>query len=146
MKPAALVLSLALLTPLPAADPPPPAPDNEVLVLDPFKVHGTPTNSFSFALQILITTDTKKVARIFITKVLPGDAQDLGLQPGDEILKIDGLPVEGMDSRLNPSSLLGRTLINRRPGDPLKLEVRIWRTKEVTVHALREVPWPLVHP
>jgi C-terminal processing protease CtpA/Prc len=147
MKPAALVLSLALLTPLFAADKAPASPENEVLVLEPMKVHGTATSSFSIYIRIVITPDTRKVMKIFITRVVEdGDAAEAGLEAGDEIVKIDGLPVEGMDSRLDPSSLLGRTLMNRRPGAPLRLELRTLRTEKVTLHAQSEAPLPFGHP
>jgi S1-C subfamily serine protease len=147
MKLEILVLSLALLTPLLAANKAPAAPENEVLVLEPMTVHGTATSSFSIYIRILITPETRKVLKIYITKVVEdGDAAEAGLEAGDEIVKIDGRPVEGMDSRLDPSSLLGRTLMNRRPGDPLKLELRTLRTEKVTLHAQAETPLPFGHP
>ena len=81
------------------------------------------------------------MTHIFITKVHPGtDADKAGLQEGDEIVKLDGEPVKGLDPRIVKDSPLGRILLNRTPGEALNLEVITHRKQELTLHAQRELP------
>ena len=128
---------LALLSPLSAKDKKPPAlAGDEVVVLDPFKVRGTATSNFAIDIRILVSTDTGKVFKIVIAKVYEDtDAADLGLQAGDEIFKIDGVSVEGMDPKIDIASQIGMIFLNRHPGDTLRLEVITRRTQKVTLRA-----------
>lgn len=137
MKLVLVFLSLALLSPLSATDKPLPPPDeSEVIALEPFTVHGHPISNFAIDFQIFVNTKTKRSIKIFITRVLEDtDASDLGLQAGDEIVKIDGVPVAGMDPEVEINSQLGRIFLNREPGALLRLEVVTRRTQKVTLRA-----------
>jgi len=143
MKLAPLLLCCALL-PLLAAQENPPAPtatpaplpaEPEVVQLETFKVKGTAISNFAISVQILVNREEKKT-KIIITKVLPfTDASQLGLRPGDEILKINGQPVADMDPKIGPDSPLGLLLLNRKPGAALDLEVTTVRTRSLTLRA-----------
>ena len=134
MKLARLVFFLALLCPLVAKDKPP--KDGELLILDPVKVRGNATSNFAIDIQITVNSQTKKVAGMKITRVFEkSDAEELDLQAGDEILFIDGVPVEGMDPKIDFRSQIGKIFLNREPGDRLKLEVRTLRIRSVTLQA-----------
>ena len=131
------LVALALLAPLAAKDKKPPAPTgDEVVVLDPVKVRGTATSNFAIDIRILVNADTRKVFKIIIAKVYEDtDAADLGLESGDEIARIDGVPVEGMDPKIDIASQIGQIFLNRHPGDTLRLEVITRRTRKVTLRA-----------
>ena len=117
-----------------------PAPDAKVLKLDPLKIHENAIISFAIDIVIYVEPDTRKVSHIFITKVARGsDAEKAGLQPGDEIVKLDGEPVKGMDPRILKDSPLGRQLLNRSPSEYLKFEIITHRTQEITLRAQREM-------
>lgn len=137
MKPAPFVVllaSLVLLAPLGAKDKAP--ADGKVFILEPFKVKGAAASNFAIDIRILVDAGTNKVYKILITRVVEdSDAAELGLQTGDEIVKIDGVPVEGMDPKVDISSQIGRIFLNRQPGDKLKLEVLTRRIQEVTLRA-----------
>ena len=134
MKLAPLLLAVALLSPVIAKDKPP--EDNEVFVLDPFKVKGNASSNFAIDIQVIVNAATKKVAQIKITHVYEDtDASDLGLQAGDEIVKIDGVLVDGMESKVDLNSQIGQIFLNRRPGDALRLEVVTRRTQKITLRA-----------
>ena len=139
MKPAPFVVmlaSLVLLAPLCAKDKPPAPSDGKVFILEPFKVKGTAASNFAIDIRILVDAGTSKIFKILITRVVDdSDAAELGLQVGDEIVKIDGVPVEGMDSKVDVASQIGRIFLNRHPGDQLKLEVLTRRTQKVTLRA-----------
>lgn len=136
-----------LLVPAPAREKPgkeTPAdrkPAEEVLTLDPVKVHEKPILSFAVDLAVYADPKTKLVTRVFITGVQPNtDAEHLGLQAGDEIVKIDGQPVAGMDAVVAAETPLGKVLLNRRPGEPLKIEVITRRTQNFTLRAQKGSP------
>jgi S1-C subfamily serine protease len=134
MKLAPLWLSFVLLCPVIAKDKPP--EENEIVVLDPFKVRGDAVSNFAIDIRVIANAESKKVAQIIITHVYEDtDAADLGLQAGDEIVKIDGIPVEGMDSKIDIASQIGRIFLNRHPGDALRLEVITRRTQKITLRA-----------
>lgn len=100
--------------------------------------------SFGLGLLVYAHPETKRVDRMFIERVEPGsDAQKAGLQKGDEILQLDGAPVQGMDSLVTPDSALGRLLLDRQPDDALKFEVAILRTQEFTLRAQRGLPFAI---
>jgi len=116
-----------------------PDPANDkVLVLEPLKVEGQPLISYAIDITIYADPKTKKVNRIFIARVLPHtDAEQAGLQRGDEIVKIGGIAVTELDSRVAPDSALGRIFLNRDPGEPLDLEVLVRRPERFTLRAQR---------
>ncbi len=123
-------------TPKPAI--PPPAEKEKAIELEPFKVHEKPI--ISFAVDIVIHTDpvSRNVTRILITRVLPRtDAERAGLQPGDEIVKLGGTPVQGLDATVVAGSPLGRLLLGRDPGDVLDFEIHTRRRQEHTLRAAR---------
>ncbi len=137
MKLALSLLLLVLVVPLFAAEEAAEAPtDSKVVVLKPLKVQGTATGDFSIDVHILVDPQTKKVLRILITRVTEhSDAAALGLQAGDEILKIDGVPVVGMDGIVAKDSQLGKIFLNRQPGDTANFEIAMQRTKTFTLRA-----------
>jgi S1-C subfamily serine protease len=138
MKPALLLVSLALLAPLSSKGKPPAPADGKVLELEPFKVKGTAASNFAIDIRILVDAGTKKVFKVVVMRVAEdSDASDLGLQVGDEIVTINGVPVAGMDSRVDITSQIGRLFLNRHPGDSLKLEVITRRTQKITLRALQ---------
>ena len=134
MRLASLALSLALLAAGFAKDKPPVS--EETLVLDPIKVRGNATSNFAIDIQIVVSPQTNKVITIRIAKVFENsDAADLDLQVGDLIVKVDGVPVEGMDPKIDFRSEIGKIFLNRKPGDTLKLEVLTRRIRDVTLRA-----------
>ncbi len=137
MKLALSLLLLVLVVPLFAEEEAAEAPtDSKVVVLKPLKVQGTATGDFSIDVRIVVDPQTKKVLRILITRVTEhSDAAALGLQAGDEILKLDGVPVAGMDSTVAKDSQLGKIFLNRSPGDALSVEVVMNRTRTLTLRA-----------
>ena len=125
MKAASLLLALVCLATLSGKDKIPPVVANEkVLVLEPFKVNESPLISYAIDIAVYAEPKTKTVTRIFITRVLEDtDAARAGLQPGDEIVSLDGVPVKGMEARVGPDSALGRFLLNRDHGEKLNFEI-----------------------
>ena len=139
MKVASALLALLCLATVSAKDkePDPPAKDR-IVVLEPFVVKGKPIICFAIDLRLYMDPDTKKVDRMFITRVREGtDADRAGLEPGDEVVKLDGIGVQEYDARVAPDSPLGRLLLNRTPGEPLKFEIITHRTEKITLHAQR---------
>lgn len=121
---------LVLLSPLYAAE-------GKPVALEPFKVHGAAQSSFGIDIRIYMDSEAKWVESIFITGIVKGsDADHLGLQVGDQILKMDGALVKGMDAKVNEKSRLGRILLNRKSGARLDLELAVKRPKNLTMH------WP----
>ncbi len=136
MKPALIMLALVLSVSLVAKEKLPAPDTDEIVTLDPFKVHGTAISSYALDLRIVVSSVTKKIISIVITRVEENsDAAALGLQPGDEIMKVDGISVRDMDSKVNRDSQLGRLFLNRRAGEPLKLEVITHRPQQITLRA-----------
>ena len=130
-----LLLPLTLV-PVRGQTPPPPAKEKP-LELEPMKIHEKPIISFAVDIAIYTGTDNKAVSRIFITRVLPDtDAERAGLRQGDEILKLDGTPVKGMDPVVAAGSPLGRLLLNRPPGDTMRFEVFTRRVQDHTLRAI----------
>lgn len=132
--------SLALLLLMPAlvcGQPVPPAKEKPI-ELEPMKIHEKPIIAFAVDIVIYTGTDNKAVTRIFITRVLPDtDAERAGLQQGDEILKLEGTPVKGMDPLVAAGSPLGRLLLNRPPGDTMRFEVFTRRVQDHTLRAIK---------
>jgi S1-C subfamily serine protease len=144
MKAAFLILVLICVVVASAKDKnPSPPPDDKVLVLEPIKIQGSPILSFAIDITVYADPKTKKVNRIFISRVHPDtDAEKAGLQAGDEIVKLDGVAVKEFDAVVSVETPLGQILLNRHPGEPLKLEVLTRRTQQFTVRAQREWPTP----
>ena len=132
-----VLLLLLTLVPVRGQTPPPPAKEKP-LELEPMKIHEKPIISFAVDIVIYAGTDNKAVTRIFITRVLPDtDAERAGLRQGDEILKLDGTPVKGMDPVVAAESPLGRLLLNRPPGDTMRFEVFTRRVQDHTLRAIK---------
>ncbi len=142
MKIAAVLTALACCAALAAAEAPPPAKE-KVIELEPMRVHENPLISFAIDVTIYADPATNKVMHIIIKRVLPDtDAEQAGLQAGDEIVKLDGLAVNELDARVAPDSPLGRIFLNRDPGEPLKLDVITHRPAKFTLRAQRGMPGP----
>lgn len=111
--------------------------------LAPFVVKSDPVNSYAFDLLVNIDKATRKIMRLTITGVqADSDAARAGLQPGDQIVKINGQDVTSLSPQTGPDSELNRLLLNRPPGESLRLEVLTKRTLSVTLHAAEPAPGP----
>jgi C-terminal processing protease CtpA/Prc len=106
-----------------------------VVTLVPYRVSGRAVGNFSIAIKVLYEPERKKTQLIIVDVTQNSDAEKLGLQSGDEIVKIGGVPVEDMDPTVTKDSPLGKIFLNRVPGDTIDLEVVTRRTKQVTLHA-----------
>ncbi len=138
MKPLPMLLVAVLVAGALPGEEPPPMPDDKVVVLEAMKIVGTPIISFAIDIRIYQDPDTKKVDRIFITKVYPRtDAEAAELQVGDEILRINGVPVKDYEAIVSVKSPLGKLLLNRFPGSPIRLDVLTRKTEKVTLRAQR---------
>lgn len=144
MKAVSVLLTLVCLATVSGKDKLPPAVANEkVLVLEPMKIKETPLISYAIDIAIYADPKTKLVTRIFITRVMEDtDAARAGLQPGDEIVSLDGVPVKGLEPRVGPDSPLGKFLLNRDHGERLNFEIITRRTENVTLRASRG--WPAI--
>lgn len=144
MKVASALLALVLLAPLGAKDAKPPVPvEGKTVVLDPLEIKGSPTIAFAIDITIYRSPETGKVSHIFIRHVWEDtDAERAGLLAGDEIVKLDGVPVTDFEAKVSADSALGQVFLNRRPGDQLKLEVITRRTEKFVLHAQRPLPDP----
>ncbi len=136
MKSAVILLALIFISPLCAREKTPEVTEGEKVVLDPFRVKGEATSNFSIDIRIIKDATTRKILRIFITRVAPdSDAAKLGLQVGDEIVSIEQEPVKGMDGRIDIASKIGRYFLNRQTGDELNLEIVMHRAQKITLRA-----------
>lgn len=142
MKAVSVLLVLVCFVTASGKDKAPPVVANEkVLVLEPFKVNETPLISYAIDIAIYVDPKTKKVTRIFITRVIEDtDAERAGLKPGDEIVSLDGVPVKGMEPKVGPDSPLGQFLLNRDHGERLNFEIITHRTENITLRAQRGIP------
>ena len=140
MKLLPMLLALLVIVPAFSMDAPP-STDEKVLKLDPLKIRENAIIAFAVDIIIYVEPETRKVSHIFLTKIHPGtDADKAGLKEGDEIVKLDGQPVKGLDPRIVKDSPLGQILLNRTPGEPLNLEVITHRTQEFTLRAQKDLP------
>ena len=136
MKPALMLLALVLFLSLGAKEKPAASDTHELITLDPIKVHGTAISSYAIDVRIMVSPTTKKIVTILITRVMEdSDAAEMGLLAGDEIVKVNGIPVGDIEAKVNRESQLGRLFLNRRPGEPLRLEVMTRRARQLTLHA-----------
>ncbi len=135
MKPGLFVALFALsLGAAFATDAKPPAVDGKVVKLDPFKVRDDPLNSFGFDLRIYYDKKTHKVARIFFGPVQENSsAAELDVQPGDELVTINGRPVSEFPAGVEIGTELGRIFLARKPGDSVDLGIIRRRPDKITV-------------
>lgn len=137
MKSRALLVLLALSfgTAFPT-DTTPPAAGDKVVKLDPFKVRDDPFNSFGFDLRIYYDKKTNRVARIFVGNIQENSAAaELDLQPGDELVTINGRAVAGFSAGVTQGTELGKLFLDRKPGDTLDLGIIRHRPGQITVTA-----------
>lgn len=135
MKLACVCLAALLPGLLSAKEKTPPKDPGEIVTLDAYRVSGKAIGNFCIAIRILHNAEHKKTKLFIIDVSEHSDAEKLGLQVGDEIVKIGGVPVEDMDPRVTKDSPLGKIFLNRTPGDTVDLEVVTRRTKQVTLRA-----------
>jgi len=135
MRSRALLLLLALcLVPASAVEPKPPAASEKIVKLDPFKVRDDPLNSFGFDLRIYYDKKNHKVSRIFFGPIHESSsAAELDVQPGDELVSINGRPVSEFPSGVEMGTELGKLFLDRQPGDALDLGIIRHRPGKVTV-------------
>jgi len=90
----------------------------------PVRVSDAPIQSFGFTVEILGDPATRRVRTITVVSVWPnGSAGRAGLRPGSSIIAIDGRPVADFAASLAKGSALNRILMNKVPGDRVRLVV-----------------------
>lgn len=131
-----LLLFACLLAPFALAAETLPVPTGPVTKLDPFKVRDDPINSFGFDLRIYHDKATRKVTHIFFGEIKPGSsAAQLDIEPGDQIVAINGKPVTEFPAGIGADTELGKLFLARRPGETLDLEIIRHRRDRITVKA-----------
>lgn len=116
----------------------PPTPgDDAVLCLAPLNVAVRPLTSFGLGLAVVANHQTRRIEKIFIWKVAENsEAEMKGLEPGDEILKVDGDSAQSLVVRFDPESKLRQSFVGRKRGDRIRLEIassRGGRPREVSL-------------
>lgn len=121
-----------------------PGPGEPVEVLPDLKVKGQVQCSFGFGVTMHREAGTLKVLRLFVGKMEKrSPAAKLGLNPGDEILSINGEKVRGMDGEAKQGARLFSLLCNRAPGETIDLEVAAPdRVHRLTLKALKPAGRP----
>ena len=123
----------------PAADLAAPVPMEAILV------EAKPLTSFGLSLQMVAVRQNKQILRMFVRDVVPqSEADYAGLQPGTEILSINGRAVNTFAVGFTPESELGRLFVNRRRGDRILLLIRPpgeTDSRSVTLVMGRTQPW-----
>lgn len=104
-----------------------------LMQLEKFVVNGRAINSFGFDIHTYVNAENKIHLMLIGQIAEGGSAFGRDLQPGDEIVKINGRPVRDFDRLVSPQSELGKLLLNRRPGDMLELEIIKRRPAKVTL-------------
>ncbi len=108
-------------------------------------VEAKPLTSFGISLQLVAVRQTRQILRMFVREVAPGSEADTsGIEPGAEILSIDGRAVDTFIDRFDSESDLGRLFVNRRRGDRLDLVVKSPgspASRRVYLVAGRTQPW-----
>ena len=146
---ARLALCLALAPGLAAAGrsrPPEPATEAGAPVpLPMILVEAKPLTSFGLSLQMVAVRQTRQVLRMFVREVVPQSEADYGgLQPGTEILSINGRAVDTFVAGFTAESELGKLFVNRHRGDRVLLLVRPpgeTDSRSVTLVMGRTQPW-----
>ncbi len=129
-------LALLVAPWLSAAEPAPGKPE-DLIVLPKYQVKGEAVCPFGIGVGGTREADTHRIKRLIITDVTIGsEAERLGLQPGDEILSLNGKKVAGMDGTKQAGSELFELLVNQAPGQTLALEVIVHRVKNLNLTAL----------
>lgn len=112
------------------------AAKEEIVQLEPLRVSTSPINSYPVELEVRLSKTTRRVLAIVIVGIEPGsEAEAADLRPGDEIIKINGRDVVGMDGRVNLQADLAKLLIDRPIGENIRFEVLMKRTKTVTLRS-----------
>jgi len=108
-----------------------------VLCLAPLNVAVRPLTSFGLGLAVVANHQTRRIEKIFIWKVAENsEAEMKGLEPGDEILKVDGDSAQSLVVRFDPESKLRQSFVGRKRGDRIRLEIassRGGRPREVSL-------------
>ena len=113
-------------TPLLGAKPEAPVTGDHVVDLPEYKV--TPTFHCNFGIGIAVYGDSKKgtLKHVFIEDVIEGTAAEkYGLKRGDEILSVNGKKVTDMKGGIKVDGDLFNLLIDRPPGEKIKVEVAV---------------------
>ncbi len=106
--------------------------------LEPVATEEKPANGLGFQLKIAVDRDDKKIVRAFCDDIIEGSpAHRSGLQPKDEVVKINGRALAGMSAEIGPESELGRLLIAQHDGTTIDLEVVSSRTRKLVITAGR---------
>lgn len=120
------------------------ASKEEIVQLEPLRVSTSPINSYPLELEVRLSKTTRRVLAVVIVGVEPdSEAEAADLRPGDEIIKINGRDVVGMDGRVNLQADLAKLLIDRPVGETIRFEVLTKRTKTVTLHSGVNVKPPI---
>lgn len=125
---------------------PAPAKIEETVELPKMAVKGEAICSYGIGLAAQREAGTRKIQRLFITAVADdSDAARLGLQPGDEILSINGHKVAGMDGSMKPGAELFDLVVDQHPGQTISVQVIVHSTRNLTLEVLPTVgPGPMV--
>lgn len=131
MKTSRACFALILLLPFTSA-----VAEEDPVRLEPMLIKEDPINSYGFQLKLIIDRDTKKIVRAICGEVTENtSAHRAGLQPNDEVVKINGRALAGMAAQIGPDSELGRLLIAQRIGTMIDLEVISPRARKLVVAA-----------
>lgn len=134
LRPAVLLL-LACLGPALRAAPPPVVAEDSV-TLPKFEVKGNPLCCYGFGIIATWDKQTQSIGHIYIDEVRPGsDADELGLQRGDEILAINGRKIADMKGGVNRGSDLFALLVDQPVGRKIDVEVAVRVVKKVVLTA-----------
>lgn len=136
MKILLLCLAVGLLLATLGASPKKDTAKEEIVQLEPLRISTSPINSYPLELEVRLSKTTRRVLAVVIVGVEPdSEAEAADLRPGDEIIKINGSDVVGMDGRVNLQADLAKLLIDRPVGETIRFEVLTKRTKTVTLHS-----------
>ena len=107
-----------------AAAPTADGPDNRVIQMKPFDVKQRPITSFGLSLRIIGDPQTRFVKRILVLAVATdSQAEYKGIEPGTEILGVNGKSVNSLEFGLSQGTELNRLFLNRKYGDTITLVV-----------------------
>jgi S1-C subfamily serine protease len=133
--PATLMLLACLGPALRAAEPGPAAVEANI-TLPKVQVQGNIICNFGFGIVATWDKKTQNIGRVYIEEVVPGsEAEQLGLQRGDEILAINGQRVAAMKGGMQRGSDLFELLGNQPVGRKIDVEVAVRVVKKVVLTA-----------